>query len=278
MHDARETAPEARPRSPWPPREVTEVTGMHLALCEEQLPGLVEGLYLHGSIGFGEWHPRDSDVDFVAVTGRRPGEAELRTLRDIHDQVGETFPRPPYDGFYVTWDDLARTPYDCPDVPCILAGQWSDEGRMDVHPVTWHELAWHGITIRGPRLADVRTWTDQKVLREYTHANLEGYWANEVEQLKRFPSEAARPDIVAWFVLGTARLHHLLATDRLTSKNGAGHYAIEAFGEQWRPLVSEALAFRAIGELAGILGKEALAAQVVAFSDMVVRTGLEIPV
>ena len=261
-----------------PPDTVRQVTGLFLDLVDEAAPGLVEGLYLRGSLGFGEWHEGRSDVDFVAVTAERPDARTVRLLREVHARVGDTFPRPPYDGFHVTWDDLARPSYDCPDVPCTLAGDWRDEGRFDVNPVTWHELAWHGITIRGPRLADVRIWTDPKVLREYTHGNLEAYWANEVEQLKRFPTEGATPENVAWFVLGTARLHHLLATDRLTSKNGAGHYAIEAFGEQWRPLVSEALAFRAIGELAGILGKEALAAQVVAFSDMVVRTGLEIPV
>ncbi len=34
--------------------------------------GLVTGVYLRGGIGFGEWVPGQSDVDFVATLSRRP--------------------------------------------------------------------------------------------------------------------------------------------------------------------------------------------------------------
>ncbi|WP_410790421.1 hypothetical protein [Kribbella sp. C-35] len=42
-------------------------------LAEQELPtGLLTGLYLHGGVVFGEWAPRESDVDFLATlaTGR----------------------------------------------------------------------------------------------------------------------------------------------------------------------------------------------------------------
>ena len=84
------------------------------------------------------------------------------------------------------------------------------------------------------------------------------------------------PWIVPWFVLGVPRLHHLLATGRLTSKNGAGQHAVEAFGERWRPLVTEALAHRATGELAGGYDGEPgrLAADVVELTGLVIEAGL----
>ena len=267
-----------RPARIWPPHEVRTVCEAYLALVDEAAPGLVEGLYLHGSLGFGEWYAGRSDVDFVAVTSRRPDTATVRRLEQVHDRLGETFPRPAYDGFYATWDDLARPTDRCPDVPCILGGQWRDEGRFDVNPVTWHELARHGVTVRGPQLDQVGLWTDQQALRAYTHANLTEYWAGEVSSLRQFSAEAARPDIVAWCVLGVPRLHHLLATDRLTSKDGAGRHAVDAFGERWRPLVAEALAYRATGERAGALADDRLSAEVIEFTDLVVRAGLEIPV
>jgi hypothetical protein len=267
-----------RPRPAWPPHQVRTVCEEHLALVDRELPGLVEGLYLHGSLGFGEWYDGRSDVDFVAVTSTRPDAEVVRRLEALHGRLEETFPRPPYDGFYVTWDDLARPPYQCPDVACTLGGQWQDEGRVDVNPVTWHELARHGVEIRGPRLEAVELWTDQQALRAYTHANLETFWTEQAGALRQFPQEAAKPEIVSWFVLGVPRLHHLLATDRLTSKNGAGQHAVDAFGERWRPLVAEALAYRGTGERAGALVDEELGAQVMDFADLAVRAGLEIPV
>jgi hypothetical protein len=133
------------------------------------------------SLGFGEWYSGRSDVDFTAVTAGRPTRVQLRALRALHARIGETFTRLPFDGFYVTWDDLARPSYDCPDVACILAGDWRDEGHFDVGAVSWHELAWHGVHVRGPRLEDVGIWTDRRALLEHTHQNLADYWALALE-------------------------------------------------------------------------------------------------
>jgi hypothetical protein len=265
-----------RPRDLWPPRDVKQVTSLFLDLVDEAAPGLVEGLYLHGSIGFGEWYAGRSDVDFVAVTADRPTTEEVGVLRDVHARVGETFLRPPLDGFHVTWADLARPSYDCPDVPCILGGDWRDQGRFDVNPVTWHELAWHGVHVRGPRLEDVDVWTDTQALQEHSHRNLQEYWAGQLELLARFPDEGAKPDLVAWFVLGVPRLHHVLETGRLTSKDGAGRHAVATFGERWRPVVAEALTYRALGESSGAYDgrPDRLAADVQELTALALEAGL----
>ncbi len=53
---------------------------------------------------------------------------------------------------------------------------------------------------------------------------------------------------------------------------------MEAFGERWRPLVAEALAYRATGERAGALPDDRLAADLIEFADLAVREGLKIQV
>jgi hypothetical protein len=265
-----------RPAVIWPPHEVRTVCAMFLEHVDEAAPGLVEGLYLHGSLGFGEWYGGRSDIDYVAVLSRRPDPATTAVLRDVHARVADTFPRPAYDGFHLTWDDLVRPPRVVGDVPCTQGGIFHDAARLDVHPVTWHELAWHGVVVRGPEPSRLPIWTNLDELRAYTHADLGSYWAEQAVALRRFPAEAARADIAAWVVLGVPRLHHLLATDRLTSKNGAGHHVVDVFGDTWRPLVAEALAYRATGERAGLLADEELAAQVVELADLVVQAGLAI--
>lgn len=258
------------------PAPVRQVTGLFLGLVDEALPGLVEGLYLHGSLGFGEWYDGRSDVDYVAVLSRRPDPATTTTLRRVHDEVSATFARPPFDGFHLTWPDLARPPSACPDLPCTQAGLFHDEARLDVHPVTWHELAAHGITVRGPRPDELEIWADRAALRDYCRDNLGSYWHQEAAALARFPAEAGRPDIVAWSVLGVSRVHHLLATGELTSKTGAGRHAVATFGPRWRRLVTEALAIRVTGESAGAYDDavEERGHDTVAFVEMVVREGL----
>ena len=83
-----------------------------------------------------------------------------------------------------------------------------------------------------------------------------------------------------WFVLGTSRLHHLLATDALTSKTGAGRYALEAFDERWHPIVGEAMTLRQLGEETGHYDDalDRRAQDTIGFAEMVVATGLAIPV
>ncbi len=255
------------------PEPVAQLTAAFLELADEAAPGLVEGLYLHGSLGFGEWYDGRSDVDFVAVTAERPGQATVEALRGIHARLADAFPRPPFDGPHVTWSDLARSPLDCPDVPCTIAGRWGI-GRVDLHPVTWHELARHGVHVRGPELDDVDLWTDPDELRAYTRGNLASYWQPLVNDLT--PAAAADPDAMAWFVLGPARLHHLLAKGELTSKTGAGEYLVDAFGERWRLVAAEALAYRVTGEPLGVLAPEDLGARVTELARLVVEDGLAI--
>ncbi len=255
----------------WPPRPVSAVTDTFLALADEAAPGLVEGLYLHGSLGFGEWYDGRSDIDYVAVLADRPDARTVALLRDVHQRLTETFPRPPYDGLHLTWADLAREPYACPDVPCTQHGIFTEHGRLDLHPVTWHELADHGVRVRGPELGEVPIWTDRQVLRDYTRSNLEQYWAPRAAQLRRFPDEAGHPVEVTWTVLGITRLHHLLATGELTSKTGAGRYALHAFEDRWRPVVEEALALRETGMSSGVYDDEPdrRAADTIGFTEMV---------
>lgn len=80
------------------PEQVRQVASTYLAMADEAAPGLVEGLYLHGSLGFGEWYDGRSDVDFVAVHARRLDGAAVDLLGEVHEALDGIFPRPAFDG------------------------------------------------------------------------------------------------------------------------------------------------------------------------------------
>lgn len=49
---------------------------------------------------------------------------------------------------------------------------------------------------------------------------------------------------IAWMVLGAPRLHYSIATGAVTSKDGAGRYALQTMPERWHRIVREALRIR----------------------------------
>jgi hypothetical protein len=201
-------------------------------------------LYLRGSLAFGEYFRGQSDIDFTAVLAERPRADQLDALASAHAAVFDASPRPHFDGFHLVRADLASPPDACPDLPCMFDGSFRPAERCDVNPVSWHELARRAIVIRGPAVTEADVWTDDDALQAYSHRNLTSYWAGVGEQWRAHPDAAGTPAAAAWCVLGVSRLHHLLATGALTSKSGAGRYALTAFGPRWRPIVREALRAR----------------------------------
>ncbi|HEY9562888.1 MAG TPA: aminoglycoside adenylyltransferase domain-containing protein [Nocardioides sp.] len=222
-----------------------------LLLCRDWLdqvhrlaPGLVTGLHLRGGIGFGEYVGGKSDVDFVAVLAHRPSPAELDALEDAHLAVAELHQELFFDGAHLLASDLAADPQLCPDVPCTLHRIFEPEARRDISPVTWHELAHHGVTVHGTDLSALQVWTSQQALLDFTRDNLDTYWRGHAEALPAFPSEAATEASCEWCVPGVARLHHLLVTGEQTSKSAALRWGLEFYPSRFHLVLAEALRIR----------------------------------
>jgi hypothetical protein len=197
-------------------------------------PGLLQGLYLVGSLALDDFHDEVSDVDFIAVTDAPDPEL----LRQVHQGLDR------FDGLYVTFDDLRTNPAKLPDGHYQLDGELrlGNEGRS---PVEWITLANHGVAIRGPRPAELRVHADPDELREWVRGNANTYWRQHLDD----PADLAYAVGIAWVVLGISRLHYSMVTGDITSKSGAGRHAIQAFPEH-RAIIEEALRHRTtrIGE------------------------------
>lgn len=276
------------------PVEVGRSVELFLTAADELAPGLVTGCYLVGSVALGDFHASGagrgrlstaSDIDFVAVTDRRaaPESAELAALAEAHARTVAAFPRPYFDGAVLTWADLAGGPGACPDVPCAREGRFTPAGHAGVDPVTFCELAWHGIAVRGPRPADVDLWADRDALRAFTVDNLRDYWRPWWRRHRRPRPLALAVGLSPWFpvwaVLGVSRLHHLLATGTMTSKCGAGRYAKDAFGPRWQRIIAESLALRTGGAQGRRGYRDPLARRrdTLAFLDTAIDSALALP-
>src|SRR6185503_10101730 len=143
---------------------VREIVDAYLEAVDDEAPGLVEGLYLTGSIALGEFRPHTSDIDFLAVTTNAPDAAAVAALGRAHSRLRKRCPRPFFDGRYVTWDQLSRDPRQAGPGPCSYEGRFRGRGQGDCSPVNWHTVASCGVRCRGPETADVAIWTDSAAL------------------------------------------------------------------------------------------------------------------
>lgn len=205
--------------------------------------GLVTGLYLRGGIAFGEWVERKSDVDFTATLARRPSELDVATLAQAHAAVAAAHGDSPFfDGSHVLVQDLTRSPAECPDVPVVLEHDFGLRDGYD--PVSWHELARHGVTVVGPPVESLGIWTDDAVLRAHTVDNLDVYWRRWAEACAADPVRASTPYACEWVVPGIARLHHLLVTGNQTAKSSAVRWGLAFYDGPWHRVLRESLAIR----------------------------------
>lgn len=227
---------------------VRSVVDAYLALVDVEAPGLVQGLYLTGSMALSDFRPGASDVDFVAVTARACDAAAVAALARVHARLAVRFRRPFFDGPYVTWDQLAHDPLDAAPGPHAHEHRLEAQAINERHPVTWHTLAHHGIAVRGPQRQELNIWTDGAALTAWTRDNLERYWRPWRRRGARVLSKHGLTCLgswgPAWGVLGVSRLHYTLATGAITSKEGAGLYALDAFAPRWRRIIMECLHIR----------------------------------
>jgi hypothetical protein len=244
------------------PGPVRELVAAHLQALDAAVPGLVEMLYLTGSVALADYRPGASDVDFLAITSRPLGDGDLAAVAAAHAGMPAA---PCYDGVYLERGALATAPPDgCPVVPHVVGGQFrTDQPCGELNPVLWLTLARCGIAVRGPAAAELGVRVDPQRLRWWNLDNLASYWQPLAGRIRR--EVAGRTSIgaagaagVVWAVLGPARLHYTLATGEVTSKTGAGGYAAQQF-PAWAELATRAVACRA-GEPVEFVAADALAA------------------
>jgi hypothetical protein len=222
-----------------PHPKIDAIVETYLTVADAEAPGLVEGLYLEGSAALDDYRPATSDVDFVAMTAAEP---PIEVLGRIHTRLGAH----PFQGVYLTWDDLRHHPADAGERPRAHDGKLDPRGEVD--PVTWHTLARYGVTCRGPKPGELDIWTDPAALAAWTDANLDRYWRRLVTRASRLISPWGLTALggygTVWIVTGVSRLHYTLATGDITSKTGAARHALEAFPERWHQVINEALRLR----------------------------------
>jgi predicted nucleotidyltransferase len=210
------------------PVPVAEALAAWIDAHDEVAPGLIEGLYLVGSVALDDWTPH-SDIDIVAVVAD-PSDPDLfDNLADANALVSERVSIA-IDGPYVAWGDLVVPPMAV-QRPWVLDGGYHVDGEsFEINPITWYTLAAYGIALRGDPPDRIGVHVDSAERRRWVRENLESYWRGVGERLAAAldadqSSDAADGAVLEWVALGVARMLYTWETGDVASKSAAGAWA-----------------------------------------------------
>jgi hypothetical protein len=225
------------------PIVICELLNLYLTHLNHEVPGLVTGLYLHGSIALDAFDETQSDIDFLAFLSRRATAADVKSLRSIHQAIASPYPRWLLEGSYLQWGDLGELSENVAPSITHHENKLVEDDVFDINLVTWWVLKHHGIALIGLQPQDLPFEVDWNLLIARMKENLNTYWAAYAVRPRRIAWLLSDYGI-EWIVLGVLRQYYTFVADDITSKSGAGTYALEHLPSKWHRLIREALHIR----------------------------------
>ncbi|MCM3767684.1 DUF4111 domain-containing protein [Neobacillus niacini] len=228
------------------PEIVNEVLDTYFSLIDSKCPNLLESYYIYGSVSMGAFDSGSSDIDFFAVVKRGPTERDVDVLKLIHSEVQAKFPRLFLDGMYVAAGDL-RGIEDA-------VGPYFNEGKLQGYKpfskdhIDAFQIKKYGIVIKGDP-GKYGLTVDWDLLLENMLTNLNTYWVGWKKRCERVGSPdffgmLFRLDSIEWGVLGVTRLYYTFREKDITSKSGAGEYALQTLPPKWHRIINESMRLR----------------------------------
>ncbi len=201
------------------------------------------GLYLDGSLASGDFD-QDSDIDFVAVTDIEIAGSHFSALQAMHDRLAtiDSEWAIQLEGTYISQGALRR--YDPAEVlhPNIERGR-GERLKLVRHDESWVIHRWvlreRGIILAGPAPQTLIDPVAPAELRQGALIQLQRRAAHLLDD-----SGPVDRGFQSYTVLTLCRILYTLENASVVSKLAAARWAVETFGEQWRPLIEQTWAGR----------------------------------
>lgn len=230
------------------PKEVEEMIQAHINMIESTLPDFLEAYYLCGSVSLGAFDYGKSDIDFIIMMKRHANERDIHILKNIHRDLHRKY-KTILDGMYLYKEDIEFLVNR--DIPSLRFndGYFKGVETFNRNTVDAFVLKKWGITVKGEEIAQLKYTVDFSILMSNMRDNLNTYWVNWVSACKKFPSTkylalVVSPKAIEWGVLGVSRIYYSLREKDITSKVGAGEYALQTVPQKWHKIIEESMRLR----------------------------------
>lgn len=226
------------------PPVVADFLRQFAAVLTAELPGLVEGLYLRGSLATGGFRPDSSDIDLLALTAHPVEAAEFAALQTLHRAVAG-WAHPFARRFEIAYLDRTSLRAYIPGQHFPTLGQGESLAWTE-HSTNWVLERWMlraaGIALFGPPPAALIDPIGDEALVAAVTARLNDWaaWTRDLDD-----PDWQLPRRHKFYVVETmCRALHTLATRQLGSKADATTWAAAHLPDPWRGLVIEAQNWR----------------------------------
>ncbi len=215
---------------------VALVTGMKHVLGNQLI-----GLYLTGSLSYGDFDVQSSDIDFIAILSSPLTGSQRKDLAEMHDRVGRLYPKweKRIDGSYLTSDMLISTDPPKEARPFVNGGEFRNPDP--VYGYNWapdmYNLRNHGLALYGSEPRLVFPNVDMEMVAEATLKDLNGRWAETAKKSKPFEREGYDSShLQAYAVVTMCRLLRNIKLRNMSSKKVAAKWAKQEYPE-WKNLI-----------------------------------------
>ncbi len=222
---------------------VTQLSDGLTALLGERLLGL----YLTGSLTYGDFDPDSSDIDFLAVLGLELSAQQLTALTGLHNRLGAAVPRwaKRLEGSYITKDMLATKIRPQWARPYVNAGEIHSYRYGSEWTINLYALQECGVALVGPAPEAMFPHIDIEDVRAASRQDLIDEWLPKSEYPDAFQQAGYDSNhLRAYATLTMCRILHRATHDGIASKRVASSWVKETYGEPWKSLVEEAETWR----------------------------------
>jgi hypothetical protein len=223
---------------------IRQIINKYREEVERNLPGVIHGLYIYGSIALGEYYCNKSDIDFVTTMTRKLTQEEINMLASIHRSIESLHEKPNMNGIYLQISDLGKYKIDINPFPYYLEGNMCEAGLFEINSVTWYELKHHGITVFGPNIRQMGFIVDWDSLISNMKKNLDTYWSDWIKRFETDDQLFFGESQLEWGVLGVTRLYYTFREQAITTKARAGRYALNHVPAKWHDILNLAIDIR----------------------------------
>jgi hypothetical protein len=209
----------------------------------ELLGGQLLGLYLTGSLTYGDFDPASSDIDFLAVLAEALTAEQLDAIVEMRKRSGDAVPHwaKRLEGSYITKDMLATKDRPEKARPYMNADEIHHYRYGNEWTINLYALERCGVALVGPAPDEIFPHVDIEDVRAASRQDLIDEWLPKIADPDAFQRAGYDSDhLRAYAALTLCRILHRAKHDGIASKRVASRWVKETYGGPWNSLIEQA--------------------------------------
>lgn len=222
--------------------DVNQVLELLTVGLKRLLDKQLAGLYLTGSLTYGDFDKGSSDIDFLAILTRPLTSKQLEAVRQLHQHIGEAVPlwKSRLEGSYITTEMIKTKDRPEEARPYVNGGKVNLYKYGNEWTINLYALQETGVAIFGSQPHEVLPSVTIEDVREASRRDLVDDWQSKLDDPNAFsPDDYDGNHVKAYAVLTMCRILHRAKNDGIASKRVASEWVKHTY-KQWNSLVTKA--------------------------------------